>query len=130
MSEKASLNLTAEQLQTLISTAVATAVAEARKPLPPTAEELAAIEQAKKMRQEQGAQELAIQASRQRDRKMCAHRHENGKSATASVDVIGAIVCVKCQAMIKPEPGPFDEPNRFIYDEMLYWTHKGSQVGT
>ncbi len=85
MSEKASLNLTAEQLQTLISTAVATAVAEARKPLAPTPEEQAALDQAKQMRQERGEQELAIQANRRREQKYCSHRHSNGQGAVVPV---------------------------------------------
>lgn len=128
MSEKASLNLTAEQLQQLISTAVATAVAEARKPLPPTESERLKAEQEEAMRKATGEQELAIQAGRKAFQRQCSHMQPSGKSAVASVRYVeagipqDALICVHCQAMIKPAKGPFDETgDRYIYDENLYY---------
>jgi hypothetical protein len=130
MSEKASLNLTPEQLQSLISTAVATAVAEARKPLPPNEDEQLRINQEKAMRQQTGEQELQIQANRRAEQKRCSHRHPNGQSCVTNVDNLGCVICVHCQGMIKPAEGPYDEPGRYIYDENLYWSLLGARQQT
>lgn len=105
-------------------------VTELRKPADPTPEQLAQKEADKKMREDRAALELEIQAGRDRERRLCSHRHPNGQSCVTPIDNLGCVICVHCQAMIKPAKGPFDEEGRFIYDETMYWTLLGARQQT
>lgn len=129
--------MTPEQLQAIITSAVTVAVQEARKPAPLTEDELARKKQDEDMRRMQAEQELAMQAGRRAAQKRCPHRHPNG---TASIGEVNStpqfpntayIICVHCQAKIKPAKSQYDEiPEDFIYDENLYWSLLGSRQTT
>lgn len=118
MSEKPTLALTAEQLQDMFRAVIQ----EARRPPEPTEEEKARIESAKKDREENGRAELKKAADRKITRKHCQHTQPNGTAAIAQLYDLGALICVHCQAMIKPGKGPYDEDgDRYIYDADLYY---------
>lgn len=121
MSEKQaapSISLTAEQLQDMFRAVIQ----EARRPADPTEEQKAAIESDKKMRADQGALALKQVADQKWNRKHCGHVQPNGTAAVAQLYDMNALICVHCQAMIKPAPGPYDENDRYIYDENLYYS--------
>jgi hypothetical protein len=102
-----------------------------RKPADLTPEQKATIEQDKQIRQATALMEVNKQNQRHLEQKFCPHRHDNGKSATVSVNMGEFLICVKCQAKIKNAKGPNDEPEQgFIVDENLYWTHANSQQQT
>lgn len=117
MSEKPTLALTAEQLQDMFRAVIQ----EARRPPEPTEEEKARVESAKKDRQQQGELELKKIRDRKVTQKYCQHTQPNGTAAIAQLYDLGALICVHCQAMIKPSPGPHDEGERYIYDADLYY---------
>lgn len=111
------LTLTPQDLSNLINAAVAsavtTALSEARKPTPPTEQELAAIEQAQ---QERLAMAESVKRQNENKRyiqeKVCTHAHalrEGGGTHATFVrdnDVPlspGYIYCQKCEARIRPD---------------------------
>lgn len=96
--QKVAVNLS--DLQSLITTILA----EARKPAPPTEEELKKKEQADAERKAHGlqaAQNLQNEIARQN---ACTHKHwENGRSRIAYVQNGNFIICLACQKVIRPE---------------------------
>lgn len=129
MSEKQPVNL--GMTPDVLKDVLATVISEARKPAEPTAEEKAAAEQARQIREIRSKIERDKQTARFMEQKHCPHLQENGKSATVSVNLGEFLICVKCQAKIKTAKGPYDEPEQnFIYDESLYYRHLNSQKQT
>lgn len=82
------------------------------------------------LRKQQGEQELKIQADRRAVQKRCRHMQPNGASAIAEVPPVQAIICLHCQAMIKAAPGPWDDADRYIYDENLFYQLLSSRFTT
>jgi hypothetical protein len=73
------------------------------------------------MRKDRAELELATQAGRKQTQKFCSHFHKNRSPAVANAGDF--LICVHCQAKIKPVKGPYDEPEQgFIVDENLYYT--------
>lgn len=106
MSDKQSFSI--EELATLIQTAttaaVQTAMAEARKPLPPTEKELAAIKEEQANRA-QGAKDVRYIAEERLARKrLCSHTRRDGSTRTVLVDdsLGGYLLCQGCQDRIRP----------------------------
>ena len=136
MSDKATVAITAEQLQEMMTAVVQTAIAAARKPADPTPEELARKASDEEMRRQQTLLELQKDEERRINQKYCTHRHPNGTSSVARVEHFSPlpntnfIICVHCQGKIKPAPATTDEKDQYIYDEHLYWTLLGAQNTT
>lgn len=124
------LELTPEMLQTLISTAVTAAVAEAKKPAPPTEAELAKEEQDRKDRADM-AKSVWEQKQRERDfQKVCTHEHPAREQMLGKTHCVhvkeenptspGYILCQRCQARIRPESFPRNIDPNAHYDTALF----------
>jgi hypothetical protein len=117
------LTLTPEALQAMISSAVATAIQEAKKPAPPSEQELAAVRQANELRAET-ANNVVKEMERKRFIQMtCSHKHATGESHCVHVkEEVGAgyILCQKCQAKIRT----FVEPEKQTDKNSFYDTEK------
>jgi hypothetical protein len=126
MSEKPStpLTMTPEDLKNLVSAAVASAVETARKPLPPTEEEVKRANQKKANRAAQGKLVLREIETRRNEQQICTHKHgarDMYKSHCVFVRDGNYVLCQKCLGKIRPtvpEKERFDK--QAIYDTALF----------
>jgi len=117
----------------VISTAIAAAIAESRKPLPPTEKEIQALEMAQAARAAGAAGVIAEIANERATQRACTHEHsKKSGGGTHCVWVReedprspGYVYCQLCEATIRP--GAFDPnglPNqrdrRALYDNELF----------
>lgn len=140
MSNEKAVSLTADDLKSLFKEIAASnredliaVLAEVRKPKDPTPAELAAQAQDEAMRKDRADLELTKREGWRIAREQCPHRQQNGSAAVAQVQGISPyantdfLICVKCQAKIKPAVGPFDEiEGDYIYDKQLYYALIGA----
>lgn len=123
----------AEMNAQVISQAIAAAIAESRKPLPPTEKELQEIEVAQQARAANAAGVIASMANERAVQMICAHEHTRREGGgTHGVFVReedprspGYIYCQKCEATIRPgaydKAGlPYQRDTRAIYDTALF----------
>lgn len=140
MEKAPAVSLTAEDLKAMFKEIAASnredliaVLAEVRKPKDPTPAERAAQAQDEAMRKERANLEATKKEGFRIAREQCPHRQQNGTAAVARVDGISPyantdfLICVKCQAKIKPAAGPFDEiEGDYIYDKQLYYALIGA----
>jgi hypothetical protein len=136
--------LTAEEMRQIIeansavisqavSEAVAAAIIESRKPLPPTDAELKAIEVAQQARVANAAGVIAAMENKRAVQTICSHEHKRKEGGgTHAVWVRdedprspGYIYCQKCEAQIRPgqfnpDGLPCEMSRRAIYDTQLF----------
>jgi hypothetical protein len=116
-----------------VSEAVAAAIAESRKPLPPTEAELKALEVAQQARVANAAGVIAAQQNKRAVQHICTHEHKlkegGGTHAVWVRDEDprspGYIYCQKCEGQIRPgqfnlEGLPHERSQRAIYDTQLF----------
>lgn len=123
------VSLTAEQLKDVIQGAVAAAVAEARKPAPPTEKEAAEMLQAQEYRKQQAASVIEQKENEKKFQRICSHQHTKREGGgTHCVHVReedptspGYILCQKCQARVRPVDGK-NKDRGAIYDTHLFNT--------
>lgn len=116
------MSLTADDLKMItalnaevIASAVAAAIAESRKPLPPTEKELKEVEQLQQQRVANAAGVIASMENKRAVQQICSHEHKRKEGGgTHAVWVRdedprspGYIYCQKCEARIRP--GVFDK---------------------
>lgn len=117
----APLNLTQDGLQALISAAVTAAVAEAKKPAPPTDKELRDIQQAQEARAALAADVVDTIKQKQFNQRTCTHSHGTGESHGVYVQDGNYILCQFCQAKVRPEvPVEQRTDKSAIYDTALF----------
>lgn len=129
----ASINITADDLKTIIATAVATAIEEARKPDPPTAQEIASQQMAQQHRADNAASVVAEIKNKKNMQMICAHEHSKREGGGTHCVWVreedprspGYILCQKCQGQVRPgeydpEGLPFQRNSRAIYDTELF----------
>jgi hypothetical protein len=110
LSTPAVVSLTPEALQAMIAAAVTAAVIESRKPNPPTAQELSALQMAQEHRAQTAQSVLAERENKIAMQNICAHEHSRREGGgTHAVWVReenpaspGFILCQKCQGRIRP----------------------------
>jgi hypothetical protein len=122
MSEEKGLNLTAKQLQELVTAAVTAAVAETKKPAPLTEQQIAEINQANEMRLQQRDLVLQGEANKKALQSACSHsRAENGSSTAVYVANGNYLICQVCQGKIRPYvPAEEQADPNSIYDTNLF----------
>jgi hypothetical protein len=127
------INLTAEDLKAIVATAVAAAVQEARKPDPPSKEEIANQQMAQQHREANAASVIAEIQGRKALQMICAHEHSKREGGGTHCSWVrdedprspGYVLCQKCQGQIRPgeyDPNglPFQRCGRAIYDTNLF----------
>lgn len=132
--------LTAEDLKqiaelnaTVIAQAIAAAIAESRKPLPPTQKELQAIEMAQQARAAGAAGVIAEMANERATQRACTHEHS--KKAGGGTHCVwireedprspGYVYCQLCEATVRPgvydkDGIPAQRDRRALYDTELF----------
>lgn len=123
------LSLTPEMLKDLIATAVTAAVSEAKKPAPPTAKELAQIQQDQENRLANGQSELEKQKNKRAAQLICTHEHsrrDGGQTHCVHVREEnplspGYVLCQKCQGRVRPDSADKLDHGA-IYDTVLFNT--------
>lgn len=133
MAHDATIQLTPEALQTMIATAVATAIQESKKPAAPTERELADLEQAQEYRASQAKQVIQTMENKRSHQLICVHEHDKrAGGGTHGVWVKeedprspGFIYCQKCEARIRPgnydKTGlPYQMDRGAIFDTSLF----------
>lgn len=125
----------ASDLKDIVATAVATAIAETRKPSEKELKEIAARQEERR----QGAAEIKEEiANRKAFQAICSHGQNRGRDQSKSAMVFvnqdfpkmpgggKYFICQQCQAKVVPGPAP-KEPNpeypEFIYDTALWNKH-------
>lgn len=116
-----------------VSEAVAAAITESRKPLPPTPAELAAIEVAQQARIANAAGVIASMANKRAVQTICSHEHKRKEGGGTHAVWIreedprspGYIYCQKCEGQIRPgnfeaDGLPCQMSRRAIYDTNLF----------
>lgn len=132
--------LTAEDLKQIaelnsqvIAQSIAAAIAESRKPLPPTEAELRAIEVAQQARAANAAGVIAQMENKRAVQRICTHEHKRKEGGgTHGVWIRdedsrspGYIYCQKCEAIIRPgaynpEGLPHERDRRALYNTELF----------
>lgn len=115
MSTHEQISLTPESLQAMIATAVATAIQESRKPLPPTEQELAEQKQKQENRLKTAEHERATKENKLALQNMCSHTHAQREGGGTHCVWVreedprspGFILCQLNQCRIRP--GEFDK---------------------
>lgn len=113
MSTNQGVNLTKQDLQDIVQVAVSTALQEAKKPAPMTAQQEADILQAQEQRRAT-AESVAEQKKNARWMQMHGCSHEHQKSAGGGTHCVyvkdndvpqspGFILCQKCQGRFRPD---------------------------
>jgi hypothetical protein len=135
MAEKPEQNvsLSAKDLQTLISTAVKTAVEAVTQPTEMEQFELEEkrqrreqqrlqIEQEQQTRRETAQQQLAELASKRANQRICTHKHRKGDSHAVFItdELGGYMLCQKCQGIIRAGEAPKNYGGSVIYDTNLF----------
>jgi hypothetical protein len=117
----APLTLTPEALQSLISSAVATAIQESKKPAPPTKAEIANLEQEQQLRLETAKNVLAQMDTKKFEQRSCSHRHATGESHGVYINDGNYVLCQKCQAKVRPFVAVESQKDKTaIYDTDLF----------
>lgn len=109
------LNITADDLKEMIGTAVAAAISESRKPLPPTEAEIREQELKQAAREANAAGVIQLAENKRNFQTICVHEHKRKEGGgTHAVWVReedprspGYIYCQKCEARIRP--GQYDK---------------------
>jgi hypothetical protein len=114
------MNLTAEQLQTLITSAVTAAVSESRKPAPLTDAQEAEILQANDMRLQQRDLVLQGEANKRALQAACSHMRRDNTCSCVYVASGNYIIDQQCQAIIRPGTAPEGYAGNDIYDTQLF----------
>lgn len=131
MSGAATLNITADDLKNMISTAVAVAIQESKKPAPPTEAEIAEQRLKQDHRLLNAKDVVATAENKKNFQRICAHEHSKKDGGhTHAVWVReedptspGYIYCQKCEGKIRPEggnQGTTREDRTAIYDTALF----------
>lgn len=131
MSNQATLNITADDLKAMISTAVAVAIQESKKPAPPTDKELSEIEMAQEHRLQQAQSVIHTAENKKNFQRMCAHEHSKREGGGTHCVWVreedptspGYIYCQKCEGKVRPEggnQGTKREDRTAIYDTALF----------
>jgi len=138
LSESPNLSLKPADLQAMIAAAVAAAIAESRKPNPPTEQELAQIQMRQEHRSKTAESVLAERANKIAMQKICAHEHSRREGGgTHAVWVReenpsspGFILCQKCQGRVRPgELSTDPKTPAFMRDRgAIYDTEKFNQL--
>ena len=123
----ATLNLTADELKSLVATAVSAAVQEARKPDPPTEKEAIDLKMKQEHRQKLAESILQVEERKRHFQNQCAHEHARREGGGTHCVYVreedprspGYILCQKCQARIRPEGSSGLDKNA-IYNNMLF----------
>lgn len=110
MENENTLALTPTMLKDLVASAVTAAIAEVRKPLPPTDEQKAITDQKQRMRQQTADQIVEIIHNRRQTQINCTHEHskrEGGGTHCVWVkeedhNSPGYIYCQICQGRFRP----------------------------
>jgi len=108
MSDK-SIVLTKEDLQDILTTAIAAAKAPNAVEQAQLDRQMKEIQQKQADRKEQGAQVLADIAAKRDIQAICTHEHDNGQSHAVWVQEStgpGYFICQLNQCKIRPEPKP------------------------
>lgn len=138
------MGLTAEELRQItevnaavisqaVAEAVAAAITESRKPLPPTEAELKALEVAQAARIANAAGVIAAMQNKRAVQTICSHEHKRKEGGGTHAVWIrdedprspGYIYCQKCEAQIRPgqfnpDGLPCEMSRRAIYDTNLF----------
>lgn len=102
MAEKPTVALSGDQLQELITAAIAAA----KQPPAPTPEELAQKEQEREMRRQQAELVLLEAENKRRAQEACAHMRRDGSTPAVYVQDGNYIICQHCQKVIRPAAEP------------------------
>lgn len=121
------LSITPEQLQTLIATAVESAVKAAKQPTVLEQKKLDEEEQARQVAQDQ-RKRLAASVKESSEQKkafqrICTHEHRNGDTHMVFVQEQqgpGYLLCQKNQCIVRPGEAPKDYKGYDIYDTELF----------
>lgn len=117
----------------VIKSAIAAAIEESRKPLPPTEAELRAIEIAQEQRAANAAGVIAAMENKRAVQRICSHEHKRKEGGGTHCVWIrdedprspGYIYCQKCEAIIRPgnydaKGLPHQRDRRAIFDTELF----------
>jgi hypothetical protein len=126
-------------LKELITGAVSAAVAEMRKPLPATEQELAIIDQKQKMRQQTANQIVEIIHNRRQAQLTCTHEHSKRSGGGTHCVYVkeenpaspGYIFCQLCQGRFRPGTFAGDDRTQpaYLRDRgAIYNTDKFNQL--
>jgi hypothetical protein len=123
------VNFTAEDIQNLITAAIA-AAKEPSELEKITIEEKRAeqevrrvqIQQEQQTRAETARQQIQIIENKRAGQKICTHKHKKGETHCVFItdDLGGYIICQKCQAIIRPGVEPAKNNVGAIYDTVLF----------
>lgn len=105
--------LTAADIPALVAAAVAAAIKEARKPDPPTEQQLSALQMKQEQRAAMAADVMRTKENRLAIQRICSHEHsqrEGGGSHGVWVREEdpaspGYVYCQKCEAKVRPNGG-------------------------
>jgi hypothetical protein len=132
MANTETLALTPEMLQTLISTAVTAAVAEAKKPAPPTERQIAEAEQDQENRRANAESVKAKKDQEKIEQLACTHEHPKREGGHTHCVLVreenpaspGYIMCQKCQGRVRPERESLrDKKGEYLDREAIYDTN-------
>lgn len=125
------VSLTAADLQGMIAAAVGAAIAESRKPVPPTAQEVAAREMAQQHRVDAAQDVMNTATNKKNFQHICVHAHSTREGGGTHCVWVkeedptspGYIYCQRCEGKIRPEGGYQDTKRAdrtAIYDTPLF----------
>lgn len=128
---EATLSITAEDLKGIVAAAVATAITEARKPDPPTAEQVAAVQMAQEHRADMAADVTRTRENKIAIQRICSHEHSNREGGGTHCVWVkeedpaspGYIYCQKCEAKVRPQggyEGTKKADRTALYDTLLF----------
>lgn len=130
---KEDLEIIVELNKEVIGSAIAAAISEARKPLPPTEAEIRDLELRQQARASNAAGVIAQMENKRTVQRICSHEHKRKEGGgTHGVWIRdedprspGYIYCQKCEANIRPgnydaNGLPFQRDRRAIYDTELF----------
>jgi hypothetical protein len=108
--QEATLALTPTMLKELVASAVTAAIAEVRKPAPPSTEQQAITDQKQKMRQQTAEQIVEIIHNRRQAQLTCTHEHSKRSGGGTHCVYVkeenpaspGYIFCQLCQGRFRP----------------------------
>ncbi len=131
--DQQTVSLTPADLQNMIAAAVATAIQESRKPLPPTDFELAQIQQKQDNRRKTAASVILEMENKKAHQRMCSHEHSRREGGGTHCVWVreenlaspGFILCQKCSGRIRAgeydvEGSSFQRDRGAIYDTELF----------
>lgn len=123
LQQPTSFNLTADDLKSIISAAVASAVIEAKRPYI-SEQEQRKLENDQRMRLETAEQ--VRQGIENRLAMQKRHRHirrEDGKTQMVYIENGHYLICQECQAVVRPGVAPENYKGRDIYNDQLFYDH-------